>query len=58
MLLEFLTPILTPMQIDKYVMIKMLICVEDLLTDGESDDYGMYTKMGLRLYPKDPDFLQ
>ena len=43
---------------DKHVIIHMLICVEDLLTDGESDDYGMYTKMGLRLYPKDPDFLQ
>ena len=36
----------------------MLICVEELLSDGVSDDFGMYTKMGLRLYPNDSDFLQ
>ena len=42
----------------KHSMIKTLICVEDMLTNGYSDDYGMYTKMGLRLYPKDADFLQ
>ena len=46
------------MKIEQREIIHMLTCVEDLLTDGESDDYGRYTKMGLRLFPKDPDFLQ
>ena len=32
--------------------------VEDLLSDGESDDFGMYTKMGLHVCPNDPNFLQ
>ena len=42
----------------KHSMIKTLICVEDMLTDGYSDEYGIYTKMGLCLHPKDADFLQ
>lgn len=42
---------------DKVKLLWLSISIEAILSDGQSDDYGRYVQMGLKMKPKDPVFL-
>ena len=42
---------------DKVSLLRLSIGIEALLSDGNSDDYGRYVRMGLKMKPNDPVFL-
>ena len=58
MLLKINFPILTAFKEEQTYTMHLLLDVEHLLSDTGSDDYERYAKMGLKIDPEDPGFLQ
>jgi len=48
---------LIPDKNDKITILSILILTEKLLSDGKSDDFGEYSRMGLTIDPKCYTFL-
>ena len=49
--------ILTRCKLDRRLLLTILVDIEKVLSNGESDDYGKFSKLGLQNEPEHASFL-